>query len=198
MRRQSNVLARAVWARGIFPHQFAWLLDNPLRRLIITPGELADRLPLQADSSVLEIGPGSGYFSVELAARTPRGRLHLVDAQPEMLMKARAKLESRRFTHIVYSVGDAGAGLPIEKGTIDVAVLVSVLGEVSDMTRCLTLLFDVLRPGGVVAIHESLPDPDLVPQRELITLAERAGLIPEKLIGRRWNYTALLRRPPAP
>ena len=26
-----------------FPHQLAWLIDNPLRRLLISPEELADR-----------------------------------------------------------------------------------------------------------------------------------------------------------
>lgn len=194
MKGRGDVVARAVW-RGIFPHQLAWLLDNPLRRLIITPEHLADRLPLQADSSVLEIGPGSGYFSVELAARTPRGRLLLVDAQPQMLTKARAKLESRGFPHVIYAAGDAGTGLPIREGTIDIAVLVSVLGEVKDMNNCLALLFNILRPGGIVALHESLPDPDLVPRSEVVRLAERSGFVPERFIGRRWNYTALLRRP---
>ena len=198
LKRQADIVSRAVWARGIFPHQLAWLLNNPLRRLIITPQQLADRLPLQDDSSVLEIGPGSGYFSAELAARTRRGALHLIDAQPEMLMKARARLRSRGFTHIVYSAGDAGSGLPIKPGTIDLAVLVSVLGEVRDMNQCLTLLYNVLRPGGIVAIHESVPDPDLVPQPQLISLAERSGFVAERFIGRRWNYTALLRRPFGP
>ena len=27
-------MARALWARGVFPHQFSWLIDNPLRRLV--------------------------------------------------------------------------------------------------------------------------------------------------------------------
>ena len=63
------------------------------------------------------------------------------------------------------------------------------------MSNCLSLLFNILRPGGIVALRESLPDPDLVPRSEVVRLAERSGFVPERIIGRRRNYTALLRRP---
>src|SRR4029453_700291 len=50
-----------------YPHQLSFLIDNPLRRLLISPSQFADRLSLNESSRVLEIGPGSGYFSVEIA-----------------------------------------------------------------------------------------------------------------------------------
>lgn len=52
-----------ILARGYFPHELSWLIDNPLRRLFVSPAELADRLPVHRGSQMLEIGPGSGYFS---------------------------------------------------------------------------------------------------------------------------------------
>jgi 16S rRNA A1518/A1519 N6-dimethyltransferase RsmA/KsgA/DIM1 with predicted DNA glycosylase/AP lyase activity len=60
-------------ARGTFPHQLSWLINNPLRRLIISPQTLANRLPRCDSSRILEIGPGSGYFSPALTARIPQG-----------------------------------------------------------------------------------------------------------------------------
>ncbi len=91
-RPDGSTIARTL-GRGVFPHQLSWLIDNAARRLIISPSTLADRLSLTAASRVLEIGPGSGFFSSEIAKRIPHGRLELFDLQPEMLTKARLKLE---------------------------------------------------------------------------------------------------------
>ena len=60
-----------------------------MRKFILSPRKLADRLHLKEDSQVLEIGPGPGYFSVEVARRVPHGHLELFDIQQEMLEKAR-------------------------------------------------------------------------------------------------------------
>jgi glutamate-1-semialdehyde 2,1-aminomutase len=75
---------RQALGRGIFPHQLAWFLELPLRRLVLSPELLASRLPLRPDASVLEIGPGSGYYSLEVARRIPAGRLELFDVQPDL------------------------------------------------------------------------------------------------------------------
>src|SRR5688572_24123426 len=101
-------LSRSV-LRGCFPHELSWLIDNPVRRWFVTPEALADRLPISRTSRVLEIGPGSGYFSEELARRVRDGRLELLDLQPEMLEKARRKLGVRRALHAGYVAADATA-----------------------------------------------------------------------------------------
>ena len=43
--------------KGVCPYQISFILDFPLRRLILSPKKLADRLHLRNDSRVLEIGP---------------------------------------------------------------------------------------------------------------------------------------------
>ena len=190
----SGVLARALWARGVFPHRFAWLLHVRARRLIISPERLADRLALRVTDRVLEVGAGSGYFSVELARRIPEGWLHLVDVQPDMLYKARRRIDDNGLRNVHYIVADAGAGLPHGKETADVAVLVSVLGEVADQDGALSSLHRVLKPAGVLAIHESLPDPDRLPLDELVRTVTPHGFALLRYTGVRLNYTALFRR----
>src|SRR5437867_1079910 len=37
---------RGAGTHGVFPHQLSWLLDNSLRRLVLSPDDLADRLRL--------------------------------------------------------------------------------------------------------------------------------------------------------
>lgn len=82
----ASIWARA-FGRGVFPHQMTWVLDLPGRGLIMSAKKVAKRLPVKDNAKVLEIGPGSGYYSIEMAKRIPEGELTLLDIQPEMLEK---------------------------------------------------------------------------------------------------------------
>ena len=103
-----------------FPHQFSRLIDNPLRRFIIAPGKLVLRLSLRGDERILELGPGSGYFSGHLAEAVPKGELHLVDLQPQMLEKAKRKLQASGMDNVAYTTLDAGGSFPFADHHFDV------------------------------------------------------------------------------
>jgi len=98
---------RGFFGRGLFPHQLSFVLGSALRRFVLSPGELADRLHLKESSRVLEVGPGPGYFSVEVARRLPQGRLELFDLQREMLEQARRRLERAGLHNVGFTQGDA-------------------------------------------------------------------------------------------
>ncbi len=183
--------------RARFPHQLAFLINNPLRRWLITPEVIADRLNVSATSRILEIGPGSGFFSGELARRTTDGRLELFDVQLEMLVRARANLFSKSADHIGFVAGDA-RHLPFAPQSFDRALLVAVLGEVQDPELCLRSVLNVLEPGGLVAVHEHWPDPDRIGPVELDRLAVAAGFNFVRRWGPAWNYTSLFQRPLKP
>ncbi|HSE52443.1 MAG TPA: methyltransferase domain-containing protein, partial [Gemmatimonadales bacterium] len=129
-----------------------------------------------------------------LSAAVPQGHLELVDLQPQMLAKARSRLTARGRTNVGYTVADAGSPLPLAAASFDVAVLVHVLGEVADQSRCLRSLASVLKPGGVLVLHEGMPDPDRIPMPELAALVEPRGFRLDRIEGPSWNYTALFRR----
>lgn len=179
---------------SVFPHQLSWLLDNPLRRLIVSPNKLVDRLPFSDSSRVLELGPGPGYFSVALAARLGNGWLELCDLQPEMLAKAKRKLERHGYHNVGYTVADANAELPFPDCNFDVALMCSVLGEVSDQHQCLKSLHRILRAEGVVAMYEALPDPDIIRFKRLKALVEERGFRFYRRWGVPWNYCALFKK----
>ena len=177
--------------RGYYPHQLSRLLDNRLRRLLIRPETVADRLALRPDMRLLEVGPGSGYFSRELARRLPSGRLELLDLQPEMLAKARRTLDNGFSCAIGYTAADACAPLPFADASFDRVLLVAVLGELPDQAAALAGFRRILAPGGMLAVHEHLPDPDMIAFPALRALVEPAGFTLAARHGRRWNYTAL-------
>ena len=183
--------------RGYAPHQLAWLMDNPVRRLLLSPSEFANRFQISKTDRILEIGPGSGYFSVELARRVQGGRLELFDLQPEMLAKARRKLEKEAICNVGYTAGNASARFPFPDAHFDTAVLVTVLPEIPDKEACLTEIHRVLRPAGLVVFHEQLPD-NLIRFAQLHSLVERAGFVLERRYGPSWNYTATFRKSSEP
>jgi ubiquinone/menaquinone biosynthesis C-methylase UbiE len=177
-----------------FPHQLAWLLNNPVRGLLLSPRTLLSRIPLQPTDRIVELGPGSGYFSLALSAAVPRGHLELIDLQPQMLAKARQRLTEQGRSNVSYTVADAGNPLPLAEAGFDVAVLVHVLGEVEDQAQCLRSLTSALKPGGVLALHEGVPDPDRIPIAKLAALVGSHGFYLDRIEGPGWNYTALFRR----
>lgn len=159
-----------------------------------SPASLAERLHLEPDSRVLELGPGPGYFSPEIARRLPRGRLALCDLQVEMLRKARRRLRRSGARNWSCAAADAGA-LPYAAASFDVAFLVAVLGEVPDTDACLAALASVLRPGGRLSVTELPGDPDALPEPGVREKAEAAGFAwLETLPVRGGGFTATFRR----
>lgn len=190
---------REVWHRSrstgqAFPAELAFLLRNPLRRLILAPEELARRLQPAADDRVLELGPGPGYFSVDVAKRIPDGTLVLVDLQPAMLEKARRRLERAGIRNFECHEADART-LPLPDASIDLAFLVAVLGEVPEPDAALAELFRVIRPGGRMNLTEQPGDPDFIARPKITGMAEAAGFRPGRHWGTPRNYSAEFLRP---
>jgi ubiquinone/menaquinone biosynthesis C-methylase UbiE len=144
---------------------------------------------------VLEVGCGSGVFSVEVARRLPRGHLELFDLQQEMLDKARQKIEAAGLAALVGCTQGDARKLELPTTGFDVAFLVAVLGEIAEPRECLRALHRVIRPGGLLSITEHLPDPDFSRFPRLRELVGRQGFEFSEPFGPPWSYTATFRRP---
>jgi CAAX protease family protein len=155
--------------RGTYPHELAGMLLLPLRRIVLSPERLVEHLHLTRASRVLEVGPGPGFFSIDVAHGIPQGRLELVDIQLEMLQKARRRLR-RAGVHNAGCTQANAVKLPFRSGAFDVAFLVAVLGEVPDPKACVVSIADVLRPGGLLSVAELPGDPDALTEEQLRTL----------------------------
>ena len=169
---------RDVWrrgrGRGTYPHELAFLLLFPFRSLILSRRELVRRLHLTETSRVLELGPGPGFFSAQVASSLLRGHLCLVDVQREMLQKVRRRLARAGTTNVSFTQAEASA-LPFARDAFDVAFLVAVLGEVPDPRGCAGSLCNTLRTGGMLSVSELPGDPDAMPESEVRAIAEATG-----------------------
>ena len=183
-----NILCGLTRPGQLFPHQLAFTLLIPLRALLLSPAELLRRLQPTADSRILEVGCGPGYFSPALARAVPQGELVLADIQPEMLAIARRRLEKRHITNTTCQLCN-GSSFPFADNSFDRIVLVTVLGEVRDRSAYLREFARLLTPDGLLSISEAAGDPDKLEQGELIALLTTHGFKPVNQYGNRRNYT---------
>jgi ubiquinone/menaquinone biosynthesis C-methylase UbiE len=139
------------------PRQFAGLLDLPLRRQYLDPGEVLGMYGVTGGMALLEIGCGTGLFTVEMARMLgDQGTVHAVDLQPAMLERTRARIARAGVAHMVQLHHGGVYDLPFVDDTIDLAVLISTLGEVPDKPAALSELRRVLKPGARLGITEEL------------------------------------------
>ncbi|MGQ9572980.1 MAG: class I SAM-dependent methyltransferase [Dehalococcoidia bacterium] len=160
------------------PFSKAGHLLHPLRRFIHPVGSTLEKFHLRAGDTVLELGPGPGYFTIEASQIVgARGRLLSLDIQRPMVAALRQRLEERGITNAHPMVGDA-LNLPLADNSIDAAFLVAVLGEIPDQPKALAELRRVLKPGGILSIMETLTDPDYQFEASVRDLCQASGFNP--------------------
>jgi ubiquinone/menaquinone biosynthesis C-methylase UbiE len=186
---------RRLSGRGAYPHEFAFLLLFPFRSVILSPRELVSRLHLAETSSVLELGPGPGFFSERVERSIPRCHLYLVDLQLEMLNKARRRLSRAGLRNASFTQAAATA-LPFAPGVFDIVFLVAVLGEVPDPGACVESICHALGPGGILSVTELPGDPDAITEPDLVALVSTKGFEHlESFPVRGRGFTANFRKP---
>jgi ubiquinone/menaquinone biosynthesis C-methylase UbiE len=158
----------------------------------ITRERLAEILEPRPGERLLEVGPGTGYYSLPVASRlAPEGRLDVLDIQPEMLDHTLRRAAEQGISNIEPAQGDARE-MPYPDAAFDGAFLVTVLGEIPDQEAALRELRRVVKPGGRIVVGELFGDPHMVTHRALRERAEAAGFsVKRTLGGRLWHFTRL-------
>lgn len=160
------------------------------------PEELVKRLNVQPDYTILELGPGPGYYSIALAKSVPRGKLILVDRQQGMLNLAKERLEENGITNVEFINTDARS-IPLQNGTVDVASLALVLGELPEPEKCLKELHRIIKLGGLLSVTEDkLVDPDYLSPKKLERLVPKELFAEEQRFDSKSDHTINFRSIP--
>jgi len=164
------------------PHPF---ITRPRLRVVLAP---------QPGERVLEVGPGTGYYSLDVAGWvSPGGQLDIFDLQQEMLDHTTSRAREADLDNVVPTRGDA-RDLPYADASFDAAYMTAVLGEIPDQDAALQELARVLAPGGRLVIGELFGDPHWVSPTRLREGAERAGLTFSQRSGTPLGYFARFER----
>ena len=113
----------------------------------------ARRLGLGKDSRILDLCCGTGLSTKALCLEYPNAKIDALDASEGMLERARAKSYPGAEVHFVH--GDAmdpkAAGIV---GPYDGILMAYGIRNVPDADLCLRRLFELLKPGGRLCLHE--------------------------------------------
>jgi ubiquinone/menaquinone biosynthesis C-methylase UbiE len=187
------VLGIALWWRknpSACPYSQRFWVEAP--HPFITRARLGEILEARAGERVLEVGPGTGYYTLDLAEWVGNeGRVDIFDVQQDMLDHTMRRAGERGFANVHPTRGDAQS-LPYDDDSFDAAVLITVLGEIPDQDAALRELKRVLKPGGRLVTGELLGDPHYVTEGSLRTRTEAAGLRFERRSGPKLGYFARL------
>ena len=175
------------------PTTLAFLLDNPF-----TAGyhsTILSRLELSKGLQVLDAGCGPGFLTIPIArAVHPAGRVWALDIQPGMVARAEARARQAGLSNIEFIVAGLGEGR-LPPVAFDRAVMVTVLGEISDKLAALREIYSSLKPGGFLSITEVLPDPHYQPLGRVEDLAAQAGFRTKKKFGNWFLFTVNMEKP---
>ena len=188
-----GVAGAALWWRknpSACPYSQRFFVEAP--HPFITRARLREVLSPSGGERILEVGPGTGYYSLPVARwLEPDGRLDVLDIQQEMLDHTLRRAAEEGISNIAAERADARE-MPYPDDTFDAAYLVTVLGEIPDQSAALRELHRVVKPAGRIVVGELFGDPHMVTFRALRERAEAAGLaVDHKLGGRLWHFTRL-------
>ncbi len=171
------------WRRNPSPCPYSQLFWVEAPHPLITRARLRKVLAPRPGERLLEVGIGSGYYSLDLAEWVgPAGTIEIFDIQQEMLDHVLRLASERGLTNLNPTRGDA-AELPFEDDSMDAALLTTTLGEIPDREAAVAEIARVLRPGGRLIVGELLGDPHFTTPGEVKRIGNEAGLVLETRSG---------------
>jgi len=129
---------------------------------------MTELLDLDAHSSVLEIGTGSGYQAAILACLA--GRVYSIERIPELARSAAQRLRELGYDKVETRCGDGYRGWP-EKAPFDAIVVTAAAPSVPPK------LLEQLKPGGRMVIPVGMP---YMHQDLLLVTRDQAGEIHQR------------------
>lgn len=155
----------------VLGHRGIRWLEREERAAEEQPDRLIELLELEPETTIADIGAGSGYITFRLAEAVGEGEVIAVDIQQEMLDAIEAKRVAGDLPNVTTHLGaidDPG----LAPDSIDAAIMVDAYHEFSHPREMMQGIVRALRPGGrVYLIEYRAEDPD-VPMLPLHKMSE--------------------------
>lgn len=126
-------------------------LDSQQRLNLIPPETLINQMPIHDHADILDIGAGTGYFTIALAEKT-KGTVYALDLDDRMLNVIHQKALERGIINIVgirERVEDILlAHVGISENSLDFVMASLVLHEVPALSQVLETVYALMNSGG--------------------------------------------------
>ena len=177
------------------------VLDSPARYQNTRPQELLAWAGVTAGQTLLDIGCGTGFFTVPAAELVgPEGKVLATDIQPEMLAAVQDVVTAQGLANVEIFPGP-DYELP-RQSPVDWVLLAFVLHEVKEPAQLLALADNLVASGGRILVIEwpkeessKGPPPKVrLSPEDILVLAQPLGLVEVQRQERRPHYYALVLR----
>lgn len=112
-----------------------------------------DKMNLNANTVVADIGAGSGYYTFRIAAKVPQGKVYAVEIQDKLVAMLNSRKQKEKSTNVIVVKGsDTATNLP--KNSMDLAIMVDVYHELEYPHEILQLLWQSLKDSGKLLLIE--------------------------------------------
>ena len=136
--------------------RYAKEFDNPARDAWQMPDRVVSALGLKTGQSVADIGAGTGYFSVRLAALPAKPKVFAVDIEANMVHYVQHRAMQAGLTNVVAVKADADrSNLP---EPVDVVLIVDTYHHIPNRVAYFSAMKSLLKPGGRLAIVDFRKD----------------------------------------
>jgi ubiquinone/menaquinone biosynthesis C-methylase UbiE len=165
------------------------------RNRVQPPSMIVEALSCRPGMTIVEVGCGSGFYTVEVAkAVQPDGNVYAVDIQEGMLEKLRTRMEREGVDNITPILADAEGKIPLDDGIADAVFSVAVIPEIPNPVKALEQISRLMSQDGLFVEAELLLDPDYPLRRTVIKWARKAGLVLDKQIGNIIRYALVFKK----
>lgn len=190
-------MAQDVRKTFVCPWWLGYMLLIPFRRLSQDPEEILTPF-VREGMTVLEVGPGMGYFTLTLARLVgTSGKVVCVDVQEKMLSALQKRATKAGLEKRISPVRAEGDSLRIEAyaNRVDFAIAFAVVHEVPDQARLFEQIGQSLKCGALLLFSE--PTGHVTPEefRKSVEIARSNGFEEASTLHIKRSLTALLRKP---
>lgn len=131
---------------------------------------------LGKDSTILDIGCGTGSLALELSPFV--GEVHAMDVSGEMIRIANGKKAEQEATNVTFHRGTLDEPHPFHSQQFDGVCAYNILHLVDDREATLKTVFQLLAPGGVLVASHVCLGGGWVPYGPLIAVMRWLGKAP--------------------
>jgi len=165
------------------PLAYIAALEDPQRDAYQKPDDVVAALGLKPGETVADIGAGSGYFALRLAAAVgPTGRVYAVDVDPAMIRHLNHRVRDAGLENVRSILADPDDPL-LTDASVDRFFVCDTWHHIDDPVQYLARMKRMLRPGGQVVMIDfharelpiGPPAPMKIARETLVTQLRAAG-----------------------
>lgn len=135
-------------------------LDSRQREQLIPPEALISQMPIQKNHTLLDVGAGTGFFTIPMAESTSN-KVYAMDPDERMLGVIENKAAEKGLINIEL-IQDYIENLNIQHNSVDFVMASLILHEVSSLTKALSNIFEVIKTGGHLLCLEYEKDDQII------------------------------------